>query len=82
MKKPIVATRVGGNSEVLVSGETGLLIESDDKSALIDALKRLHCDSAQGEKIASNAQVEFTRKFSRETMSMAYTNLYESLHRK
>lgn len=38
---PVVTTRVGGNPEVVVDGETGYLIPGDDPSSLADALTRL-----------------------------------------
>lgn len=38
---PVVSTRVGGIPEAVVHGRTGLLVESDDREALGDALLRL-----------------------------------------
>jgi glycosyltransferase involved in cell wall biosynthesis len=39
--KPVIASRVGGVGEVVLDGETGLLVEPDDSSALAAALCRL-----------------------------------------
>lgn len=38
---PVVATRVGGNAEMVVDGETGLLLESGDAAGLAVLLRRL-----------------------------------------
>jgi glycosyltransferase involved in cell wall biosynthesis len=40
-ERPVVATRVGGNTEILTDGVTGLLIEPRNPAAMADALSRL-----------------------------------------
>jgi glycosyltransferase involved in cell wall biosynthesis len=42
---PVVASRVGGIPEIVVDGETGLLVEPDDVGALAAALDRALCDT-------------------------------------
>ena len=39
--RPVVATDVGGNRELVRDGETGLLVPADDHAALADAIWRL-----------------------------------------
>ncbi len=46
LAKPVVASRVGGVPEVVVDGETGLLVEPDDVDALANALITLLGDQA------------------------------------
>ena len=41
LRRPVVATRTGGLPEVLVDGETGLLVPVRDARALADAIRRL-----------------------------------------
>ncbi len=41
---PVIATRVGGNGEVVNDGVTGLLVPSNDEGAMADALLKLVCD--------------------------------------
>ena len=42
---PVVASRVGGITEIVVDGETGLLVEADDAKALAAALRRVLADT-------------------------------------
>ncbi len=41
MARPVVATRAGGLAEVVVDGQTGLVIEKEDKTALAEAISYL-----------------------------------------
>ena len=43
---PVVGTDVNGTREVVVAGETGLLVPPDDVDALTDALERLFADAS------------------------------------
>lgn len=42
--KPVIATRVGGNSELVVEGGTGLLVTAGNTSELARAIQRLAAD--------------------------------------
>ncbi|HET9065631.1 MAG TPA: glycosyltransferase [Gemmatimonadales bacterium] len=44
---PVVATDVGGNREVVVQGETGLLVPAGDPTSLADAVDQLLADPAR-----------------------------------
>jgi glycosyltransferase involved in cell wall biosynthesis len=46
MGRPIVASRIGGLSDIVIDGETGLLVPSNDWRALQDAIQRLLDDPA------------------------------------
>ncbi len=77
---PIVATRVGGNAEVVLDGATGILVSPGDPGAFaaaLGALARRPSRAALG--LAGRAHVE--RWFSVERMARAYQDLYaEVLH--
>src|SRR5262249_18591928 len=56
MAKPVVASRLGQMSEILVDGETALLVEPGDPSALADAIVRLSKDEPLRRKLGANAR--------------------------
>jgi glycosyltransferase involved in cell wall biosynthesis len=64
---PIIATRVGGNTELIEDGKTGLLIPPKDDEALYHALKRVQEDPAAARERAEAARA-FVKAFSRERM--------------
>lgn len=53
---PIVTTPVGGNSELIENGTTGILVEYNSKEGLLDAIKRLTKDVPLRQKIIQNAK--------------------------
>jgi glycosyltransferase involved in cell wall biosynthesis len=65
---PVVATDVGGNREVVVDGETGLLIPPGDSKALNGAILRLLRDPALARTLAENGQRRVKGRFSIEAM--------------
>ena len=56
LAKPVVASRVGGIPEVVVDGETGLLVPPDDPPALAEALIRLLTDANQRARLGKAAR--------------------------
>ena len=52
MAIPVVATRVSGIPELVVDGETGLLVAPDDAAALAEALARLLRDQDMARRLA------------------------------
>jgi glycosyltransferase involved in cell wall biosynthesis len=72
---PVVATRVGGNDEVVVDGETGFLVPAGDPAAFAEALAVLSERPSRATMgAAGRARVE--RRFSLERMTGAYAELY------
>jgi glycosyltransferase involved in cell wall biosynthesis len=59
--KPVVASRVGGLAEVVVDGESGLLVPPEDPAALATALARLLDDPALRTRLAATGQVRVMR---------------------
>ncbi len=63
--KPVIATRIGGLTDVVADGETGLLVPPGDPQALRDAIQRLLDDPTTLEYMGQMARqrvVEFQAK--------------------
>jgi len=75
---PVVATRVGGNPELINDGETGLLVPPNDDEALRAALMNVATDPSSAHTRAVAAQ-ERAKHFSVETMLEATAALLTSL---
>lgn len=75
---PIIATNVGGNTELIEDGTTGLLIPPKDDEALYNALKRVQEDPVAARERAETARV-FVQKFSRERMLARTSDVLKSL---
>jgi glycosyltransferase involved in cell wall biosynthesis len=65
---PVVASSIGGLKEVVVHGETGLLIPPGDPAALADALKTLLADPERRRAMGEIARARICAKFSVEVM--------------
>jgi glycosyltransferase involved in cell wall biosynthesis len=77
--RPVVATRVGGVSEAVLEGRTGLLVPPGDHAALADALRSLIDDPARREQMGSAAREHATRTFDLDRMVRSYESLYRDL---
>lgn len=71
---PTIATRVGGNSEVIIDGENGLLVPAGDTGALTEAIKRVLSDTELCAHLAAHAR-ESAKRFSIDTMLAATATL-------
>jgi len=74
---PVVATNVGGASEVIVSGENGVLIEPNDVSAIADEVIRLSQESELRRRLGVAGRKTVTENFTAERMVERQIGLYE-----
>lgn len=74
---PIVATRVGGNADIVANGATGLLVPAQDAQALAQALIRLVDDIELRERMGSAGRQWALQHGTVEAMGQAYLALYE-----
>jgi sugar transferase (PEP-CTERM/EpsH1 system associated) len=78
---PVIASDTGGNPEVVVDGDSGLLFPVGDARALTDHLLTLQARDNRRRNLANRALRRVREEFSLETMIGKYAELYESLAR-
>lgn len=66
LSKPHIATYVGGVSEFIVDGETGILIPPGDPNKLADAIKKLLEKPALVKTLGRNAREKYLQQFTYE----------------
>lgn len=76
---PVVASRLGGVSEVVADGGTGLLVPPGDPGALAAAIGRLLGDDALRSRLGSAAYEQVTAKFGLEAMVRSHAAIFETL---
>jgi glycosyltransferase involved in cell wall biosynthesis len=75
LKKPIVASQVGAIPEVVVDGQSGLLVEPGDPVVLAGAICRLLGDPALMDRLGKNARQRYEDKFTAKIMAKKYYEL-------
>jgi len=74
--KPIVATRVGGNPELVIEGETGLLVPIENSHALSIGIVRILNDRELAGTLGKNALHRVQECFDIKIMARNYQELY------
>ncbi len=81
MAKPIIAPPLGQIKELIVDGESGLLIYSEDTKALKEALLKLYHDKAYREHLGANARKRVEENYTwRANADKVRTQCLESLN--
>lgn len=75
--KPVVATQVGGNPELVLDGETGFLVPPRDSQALASSVATLLTNKQQAVQFAEKGKRRAEGQFSLATMVRAYQLLYD-----
>jgi sugar transferase (PEP-CTERM/EpsH1 system associated) len=76
---PVVATRVGGNPELVVDGVTGALVAPGDEAALAEALARYAGDAQLRRTHGAAGRARAVEEFSIEAMMKRYCDLYDEV---
>jgi sugar transferase (PEP-CTERM/EpsH1 system associated) len=73
---PVIATRVGGNPEVIMNGINGYLVESEDVEGLSNVLINLAGDVVRREEMGRAARAHVTDKFDLKKTIRNYEKIY------
>ncbi|HYQ79491.1 MAG TPA: glycosyltransferase family 4 protein [Solirubrobacterales bacterium] len=74
--KPVVASDIGGLRDIVLDGETGLLVPPDDRVALVEALRRLIGDEGLRQRLGDAAAAR-ARTFSPAAILPRFEQAYE-----
>lgn len=74
--KPIIASEIGGLRDIVVDGETGLLVPADEREPLVAALRRLIADAELRDRLGRRAR-ERADDFSPLAIIPRYEEAYE-----
>jgi glycosyltransferase involved in cell wall biosynthesis len=77
--RPVVATAVGGNTEAIQDGRTGILVPARDSEALAAAILILAREPGRAREMGSAGRERVARHFSVEQMVRSYESVYERL---
>lgn len=81
MERPVVATDVGGNSEEVIDGETGILVPAGDAKAIADAVVRLLSDAPRSHRMGKAGRERVLHLYTEEVCAQKIQQLYQSMLR-
>jgi glycosyltransferase involved in cell wall biosynthesis len=78
MEKPVVATNVGGNPEMMVDGKTGFLVDKGNPEQLIDKFSLLLKDETLAKKMGDSGRKFVEEAFNWELITKKFIKILES----
>jgi len=82
MAKPIVATNIAGNTEVMINRKTGILIPPENSQAMAKALIELLDNPEFACKVGQEARIHIEKEYSILNYKKKIENIYETFSRK
>jgi glycosyltransferase involved in cell wall biosynthesis len=75
---PIIATRVGGNPEIIIDHKTGILVDPQNTDSLYDAMEELYKNKILRDDLGKAARKQYLEKFNfDDIVKNQYIPLYE-----
>ena len=78
MKKPVIATNVGGNPEMMVDSKTGFLVDQGNSNQIIDKLSLLLKDKELSTKMGNEGRKFIEEEFNWELVTKNFIKSVES----
>ncbi len=75
--RPVVASNVMGNNEVIIDEVNGLLFDLSDLSQAVNKIKRIKNDKSLYQYLSNNARKRYLESFTEETMIIQLKELYK-----
>ncbi len=75
-KKPVVAARSGGITDIVTDGENGFLADPDKPQEIAVAFRKLLADASLRKKLGENGCQTYIQKFSPEKLAEEFNQLY------
>lgn len=76
---PMIVTRVGGNPEAIIDGESGYVVPPHDSRSLADAIAKLIMNARQRAVMGEAAHRRIVEAFSLDACVSAYEALYKEV---
>ncbi len=77
--RPVIATRGGGVTDLIIDNQTGLLVEPNNANELAQAIERLISDSQLADHLAEQARSRAQTCFTMERNAAKVTEVYQEL---
>ncbi len=77
--KPVIATRGGGTSEIVLDSETGFIVDVSQPNQLAEKMEVLLNDTALRKRLSMQAKLRVETMFSIDRMVNEYISLYQSV---
>jgi len=76
---PVVATNIGGITDIVIDGETGLLVEPGNPEQIRSAVMRLRSEPGLKERVVASGRRHAEKQYTREATATAFSGLYEEV---